>query len=260
MHWDVLLTDRARELGELEAARMGVHIPRDVGVVMWNDAASDDEAKPPDARLPADADAALVALACRLVAKSVRLRRRLKGVRRERDIHERRADRDPLTGLANRRAWERELKSRMRRLQRGGQSLCLVLVDLDHFKPVNDNWGHAAGDEVLRRSARALRAAVRSTDFVARLGGDEFGVLLDCVTRENLHAAVDRLRNSMAATLTDEPLHVITASAGVALLETGQHDARSLVAAADAMLLAAKRQGRNCTRFVTLGSDMNKPQ
>ncbi len=109
------------------------------------------------------------------------------------------AETDSLTGAANRRGWERALAEEDARLQRLGDPAVLVVVDLDGLKTVNDTAGHEAGDDYLRRAARALLGAVQQQDRVARTGGDEFGVLLSGCTGADAEPAVRRLRTALEA-------------------------------------------------------------
>jgi diguanylate cyclase (GGDEF)-like protein/PAS domain S-box-containing protein len=174
-----------------------------------------------------------------------------------RDISERRAlegrleyliDHDFLTGLFNRRRFEQELESEVARQRRYGLGAALVMVDLDGFKAVNDQFGHAAGDQLLRGLAAALRARSRVTDVLARLSGDEFVLLTSGVTRdqaETVAGEVVAVVRRHEAALGDERLRT-TGSAGVALLD--QLDAGQVLALADAAMYAAKEAGGD--RFV----------
>lgn len=157
--------------------------------------------------------------------------------------------RDWLTDLYNRRFFRKLLSREWECFQRNGQHLCVALLDLDHFKRVNDTLGHAAGDDVLRGVAGALQGGVRGYDAVARHGGEEFAVLFrgaELRTAElataRLVAAISRLR------IAHEGAQIqITASAGVACSsELGTSaQVEQLVDAADERLFAAKRAGRN---------------
>ncbi len=154
---------------------------------------------------------------------------------------------DPLTGLANRRAFLDRLEAEVARSRRYPQPLALVMVDVDHFKRVNDVHGHPAGDEVLRRIAGVLRSLARETDLVARYGGEEFALLLPNTDEAGARALAGRIRASVAAAgipWEDRTLRV-TASLGVSALE-GEADApEQLVSRADRALYVAKRTGRN---------------
>jgi diguanylate cyclase (GGDEF)-like protein len=154
------------------------------------------------------------------------------------------ADTDALTGLANRRTFARTLEREVARAARRGEPLSLAMIDIDHFKTINDKHGHPAGDEVLRRIARALKEECRAFDTPARFGGEEFAVVLPaCNSKESISVA-ERLRLGMARIGMDFP---VTASAGVATFPTHAADAESLVRAADSALYESKETGRDQT-------------
>lgn len=161
----------------------------------------------------------------------------------------RRATTDALTGLPNRATFEDCLLSEMRTSRETGRPLALVLVDVDHFKRVNDERGHPVGDEVLREVARRLQAAVRAGDVVARVGGEEFAALLPGADL----AAGAEIGERMGAQLRSAPVPVpggsvaVTASCGVTTLEP-RDDELSFVSRADVRLYEAKRDGRDCVR------------
>ena len=149
---------------------------------------------------------------------------------------ERSAATDGLTGIANRRAFDDALAREVSRAARTGDPLSLVLLDIDHFKRLNDTLGHQAGDEALRAVAGDLAQAVRLSDTVARYGGEEFAVLLPGLGAEDALATAERLRGGGDG---------VTLSAGVAAYPDDAGDALSLVDAADRALYAAKRAGRD---------------
>jgi diguanylate cyclase (GGDEF)-like protein len=152
------------------------------------------------------------------------------------------ATRDGLTRLANRRLFEETLSREMARSYRRSTPLSLVVLDVDHFKDVNDSAGHQAGDAVLRDIGRALVRNTKASDLAARYGGDEFVVLLpDCAGVDAFRVA-ERLRAAVARGVTALP---VTVSAGVGEMPGNAGDGERLVAAADAALYAAKRDGRN---------------
>jgi diguanylate cyclase (GGDEF)-like protein len=152
------------------------------------------------------------------------------------------ATRDGLTGLANRRLFEETLAREVARSHRRGAPLTLVVLDVDHFKDVNDTVGHLAGDAVLREVGGALVADTKASDLAARYGGDEFVVLLpDCSGDDGLRVA-ERLRAAVAHEVITLP---VTVSAGVGSLPENAGDGERLVAAADAALYDAKRSGRD---------------
>jgi two-component system cell cycle response regulator len=151
---------------------------------------------------------------------------------------------DGLTKIANRRTFESTLEREVARATRSAEHLSLVMVDLDHFKVLNDTHGHQAGDEVLRNVAAALSCECRDFDTAARYGGEEFVVILPGCNAEEAFVIAERLRTSVATAPGATP---ITASAGVATYPTHAGDADTLVSAADAALYVSKNAGRNRT-------------
>jgi diguanylate cyclase (GGDEF)-like protein/PAS domain S-box-containing protein len=149
---------------------------------------------------------------------------------------------DPLTGIGNRRAADGALRLEAERMRRAGTPLTVAVIDVDRFKRVNDDFGHAAGDEVLRHIASTLLAEKRVTDTVARWGGEEFLAILP-VTLDGGRSFCERARRAVEA-LRCPPVPRITISAGVAELTAGESTA-DVVARADARLYEAKRDGRN---------------
>lgn len=154
---------------------------------------------------------------------------------------------DHLTGLANRRAFFEAAAHALQRCARTEAQLSVVAFDADHFKLVNDNYGHAAGDAVLRHLAAGLSATFRATDIVARFGGEEFVVLLSGTSINEAHAIAQRLCQHVAAkpvTVDGVPIRY-TVSAGVAALEPGVAGLDELIKRADAAMYLAKANGRN---------------
>lgn len=158
---------------------------------------------------------------------------------------------DGLTGCANHRTFQERLKSEVSLASRTGAPVAMLLLDLDHFKRVNDEHGHLVGDEVLRSVGRVLRDAARSSDVVARLGGEEFALLLPATDVDGAIIAAERLRRAIGG--TREPVQV-TASIGVAVLPTMATTDVALQELADKGLYQAKRSGRD--RVVALTEDM----
>lgn len=156
-------------------------------------------------------------------------------------------DTDPLTGLANRRAFRRRLESELTREKRRGQGLALVLMDIDHFKAINDTYGHPMGDAVLQGLAKLLRRQARSYDSIARLGGEEFALLLFDVSRNAAWRAAERVRESVAS-YAFPPLApgALTLSAGIAQGPLHAYDSfDDMFLRADQALYDAKHGGRN---------------
>ena len=161
------------------------------------------------------------------------------------DMCEEAAFTDHLTGLANRRRFERQVEREVERTQRYGRPFCLLLIDIDHFKNVNDTHGHEAGDEMLRRLGGALQAGTRGIDTTARIGGDEFAVILTETDLAHGLEVAERLRLAVKETKVPE-VEALSASFGLAEFSADMPDgSRELFANADAALYEAKRQGRD---------------
>jgi diguanylate cyclase (GGDEF)-like protein len=158
---------------------------------------------------------------------------------------EARAELDPLLDIRNRRGFDRELARSISYVKRYGTQAALVFIDLDGFKAVNDRYGHAAGDALLKAVARQLTAHVRASDLVARLGGDEFAVLLWNVSESQAAAKARELENAIAA--AGDATCTVGASAGVVAL-TGDANPAALSEAADKAMYARKRQRATTTR------------
>jgi diguanylate cyclase (GGDEF)-like protein len=155
---------------------------------------------------------------------------------------------DALTGLSNRRTFEDALQREIARSTRTGAPMSLLLVDVDHFKLVNDHHGHPMGDEVLRHVGRVLATHGREEDLPARYGGEEFAVILPGCPPEEALGVAERLRAGISG--EDAPLRV-TASVGAASLHRNAVDAEGLITAADTALYAAKASGRDRTVAAT---------
>ncbi|MCU1762909.1 diguanylate cyclase [Pseudomonas sp. 14P_8.1_Bac3] len=153
---------------------------------------------------------------------------------------------DPLTGLPNRAAWSERLDHEMSEWQRHGNTLLLAMLDLDHFKRINDNYGHLAGDKVLKIIANVLRKRLRGTDFVARFGGEEFVLLMP----DTVPAAGAKLLENLRASIEACPFHfksepvTITVSIGMTAFRPGEHS-DLVLKRADQALYRAKNAGRN---------------
>ncbi len=158
--------------------------------------------------------------AMQLAAEVERLERELSAARAEMATLAARADTDPLTDTLNRRGFERELKRSLAYVKRYGTSAALIYLDLDGFKPINDQHGHAAGDAVLKAVAMVLERHVRASDLVARLGGDEFGVLLWNLDEAAALTKAQGLESAIAGTTATYAGRAISVgvSAGVAML------------------------------------------
>lgn len=158
------------------------------------------------------------------------------------------ATRDPLTNLYNRRYLKEELENEIARAERRHYSICVVLIDLDHFKSVNDRFGHPVGDRVLIEMARMLHENIRGLDFACRFGGEEFCLVLSDIGVEaailRVHGILNRLRE-LVIDIDEQSLSQLTFSAGVAEFPIHGHDAEGLLARADVALYRAKEAGRD---------------
>ena len=157
---------------------------------------------------------------------------------------------DPLTHLPNRRAFQRELETAVKRSTRASNTIALAYIDLDHFKPINDNYGHHVGDAVLLMVAQRLIAAVRACDTVARIGGDEFVALIDDIkTDEDIIPIVERIVLSVKEPFLIDDLQIeISCSVGIAVYPQ-DGDIDKLMVCADAAMYKAKENGKNQFRF-----------
>lgn len=158
------------------------------------------------------------------------------------------AGRDQLTGAHTRRGFIERANQELERFRRYDRPASLTMVDIDHFKSINDTHGHPVGDKVLREFADRLRKAARPNDLLGRLGGEEFALLMPETSAEEAMAAADRFREEIAARVFTPAPGIelrVTASFGIAQADVGVADAEGWIAAADAPLYEAKRSGRN---------------
>jgi diguanylate cyclase (GGDEF)-like protein len=166
---------------------------------------------------------------------------------------------DVLTGLANRREFMSRGADEIVRSRRYNFHVCVLMMDIDHFKKVNDTWGHAVGDDVIRQVATTTRDVCRAVDVVGRIGGEEFAVLLPQTDREGGLSVAERLRETVAActvSLAGGQTLSVSISIGVAEMAREDGDLSHLLGRADAALYEAKQQGRN---RVCLAVSSNKP-
>ena len=158
------------------------------------------------------------------------------------------AECDSLTGMFNRRNGEDTLRREVSRHRRYGQDLSLIILDLDHFKKINDTWGHLVGDEVLRGTAEAMKGILRSTDSCCRFGGEEFVIILPHTSLANAEWLAERLRHNICQLRFEAKgkEFSVTASMGVACIAEGKDmEMRDLLDNADKALYQAKNTGRN---------------
>ena len=167
---------------------------------------------------------------------------------------------DPLTGVNNRRFFEQRLIEEVSSVIRANAEISCLFIDIDHFKKVNDNYGHQAGDEILRGVAQIIRELVRSTDVVARYGGEEFIVLLSHKGKQKAAEIAERIRKTIEQRIFTDPQHgeiKVTTSIGINSLNTTEHEgevkdvASLFVVRADRALYQAKNSGRNKIEFYT---------
>ncbi|MFA6121973.1 MAG: diguanylate cyclase [Sideroxydans sp.] len=166
------------------------------------------------------------------------------------EILHQKANFDALTGLPNRTLFEDRLALALKKVARNTNNLALIMLDLDHFKEVNDTLGHDAGDELLRQAAARMKLCVRDTDTVARIGGDEFAILLESITDQTPQEITQRLLTELG-----KPFLIlgkncqISGSIGIAFPKPDNANIESLKKEADIALYQAKHNGRNCAVF-----------
>jgi diguanylate cyclase len=156
---------------------------------------------------------------------------------------------DTMTGVGNRRAFDQELKAAIQHCRADGIALSLVMTDIDHFKSINDTYGHQIGDEVLKMLARIIRSSVRNSDVACRYGGEEFAIIMAKADLDTAKSVAERIRKRfesrrISIKLSGQSLGRVTASFGIAELRIGD-DVQTLTQRADRKLYAAKAAGRN---------------
>jgi len=159
-----------------------------------------------------------------------------------------RAEVDGLTGLGNRPQFDRRLRQELAENARYGHALSLALMDLDHFKSINDTYGHPAGDEVLQEFAKVVQNSIRTTDIACRYGGEEFALIMPNTAPDDARAVCDRIRTSIAAVKwARHPERPITVSMGLCGLTGASTDLtpEAFIEGSDRALYTAKRSGRN---------------
>lgn len=174
----------------------------------------------------------------------------IKALNKKRYELERISQHDGLSGLFNRTHWEQQVRAEFARFQRHGEPAVLVLADLDHFKRLNDTYGHATGDEAIRRLAASFRRVLRATDVSGRYGGEEFGILLPNTQIAAAREVIDRLRRDMRVNpLVEES--VVTASYGMIQISPDITSVEEWIRLSDKGLYQAKHLGRD--RMVDVG-------
>lgn len=158
------------------------------------------------------------------------------------------AETDPLTGLANRRRVMAKLDQYLMQARRKGAGLSMILFDLDHFKAVNDTYGHPEGDKVLQKVGEIALAQARASDLVGRVGGEEFVWIVEGADQKTAHSLADRLRRAIALQTGEDGTPDVTASVGCAQMQPGD-SSLTIFSRADRALYAAKDGGRNQVRL-----------
>ncbi|MGH2621803.1 MAG: GGDEF domain-containing protein [Anaerolineales bacterium] len=194
----------------------------------------------------------LVSLAAALISNSLteQIQKTIGSLHRQADQLAKLAHTDPLTGLANRRHLFERLESEFSRAQRYRRPFCLLYIDMDGFKAINDQFGHLFGDEILRGSARAMAAVLRATDLLARIGGDEFAVLLPETDLTGSEHVANKLRKALAAygSQLSPSLPSLTLSIGVGQIGEEDDAIEDILSRADKAQYLAKSSGKALTR------------
>ena len=167
---------------------------------------------------------------------------------------------DALTGLFTRGAFFGAVEREIKRVERSGRGFCLVMLDLDDLKPVNDTFGHLAGDSVIRQIAEIIRRSVRVFDVCTRFGGEEFAIVMPGSAADDAVRVAERIRQriEMCRPVEIVPMHT-TASIGIAI-SSGDLNVPDLISEADRALYLAKRDGKNQTRMMTPPEDARPPE
>ncbi|MGI8586525.1 MAG: diguanylate cyclase [Chloroflexia bacterium] len=244
----------SRWLSVAPSVMYGRHGEPEAIVCIVQDLTAREEAAKEIRRLNATLEARVSERTALLEATNLELEREVAERTRAERLLQQLATVDDLTGLWNRREMERMLDDDITRSRRFRHSLGLLMVDIDHFKLVNDTYGHQAGDAVVRWVAEVLLDSVRSTDRVSRYGGDEFLVVLPETTEPKARQVAEKIRGHLVAwpfsgqAVGGESMEIpITVSIGVADFPADGSSKTELIAAADEALYEAKRRGRNCT-------------
>lgn len=175
------------------------------------------------------------------------VRKEIEQVQQQRTNLEKETFLDPLTRIPNRRAYDLRIKEELQRYHRYRQSFSLLLFDVDHFKKVNDSFGHWAGDKCLREAIKRIKPVMRDSDFLARYGGEEFVIILPGTDRESARAVAERLRVMIEKThfMFQGQEIPLTISIGVTETESSDTNQQVLFSRVDAAMYQAKRSGRN---------------
>ena len=188
-----------------------------------------------------------------LVQLTLQSQQQVRTIQKENESLQAKARTDPLTGLANRARFDEFLEEQFSRAYKLQRPLALVFLDLDHFKKVNDTWGHGAGDEVIRRVSKVLKAACRSIDLPARYGGEEFAIILTETETPAAAQTAEKIRRALESESITFEGNVIKVTGSIGIAGTDRTRVFTLPAqltsAADRASYAAKMSGRNCVRL-----------
>ncbi|MCW8886908.1 MAG: GGDEF domain-containing protein, partial [Motiliproteus sp.] len=156
---------------------------------------------------------------------------------------------DPLTGIYNRRHMSRIMHRELQRVQRFDRYFSVMMIDLDHFKKINDTYGHAIGDELLMAFVAKVKQVTRSVDVFGRWGGEEFILLLPETRAEDAEVAAEKIRSNLRGDKeSQDELYGLTASYGIAQVDQQEQTIESILERVDAALYQAKSDGRDCIR------------
>jgi diguanylate cyclase (GGDEF)-like protein len=153
---------------------------------------------------------------------------------------------DKLTGLLNRGGIDKRLEEEINRGRRYNNSFSIAMMDIDHFKKVNDTYGHQTGDIVLKNVSGSIATNIRDSDYAGRYGGEEFLIVMPYTDKVHAYTATERIRKSLAATEIKSTDIKITISGGIASYPEDGDNFREIVSSADSALYSAKNNGRNC--------------
>lgn len=204
-------------------------------------------------RPPLQLQSSLLVIVCTLpllivhtLSSSIASYRLIRTVSRQNKLLELLRRTDAQTGLYAREHWQQQADAALQRFHATGQPACLLMIDVDHFKRVNDTYGHTAGDDVIRAVGQLIRDCIRAEDSAGRYGGDEFAVLCQNIGMADARHIAERIRTQLLTMrLPDHPELRLSSSIGLAVAAPGYANLQAWMAAADAALYAAKHQGRN---------------
>ena len=232
-------------IGSVAAIQLRLHNRRKLQKIVHNE--HHEPARSNDKSSPAERNERLITELQNQVAELNKEKERLIRLLQEKSV---RLREDPLTGIPNRLAYEEQFQQEFQRWKRFGNPLSFLIWDIDHFKKINDHYGHAAGDEVLRMVAQQINSRLRSTDFLARYGGEEFAMLLPGADIESAQQLADQIRLHIGECgFRYSDAHIpVTLSCGLSSFTPGD-SLESVFQRADRALYQAKSMGRNRCRI-----------